>query len=153
LLVREITDCVTSILDMEGRPCRYDNETYTEARERRMKISDGIVDFLLRENGWRSDLWEPLDLDRYLDCCDLNGWCERLRLAMDAIRRGYGDRELRFAVALRLTLARTETETGTISELRTESGADRCARRPQVRRNLLLFSDYPAVYSDHMGTW
>jgi hypothetical protein len=110
------------VMERRSVPPVY-QETAEEAKARRDEIECGIVEFILRENGIPGGpLCAVCKLNQYLDCYDLDEWCARVRLAMDALHRGYGNLERQTALNLRWTRADTVTETQTDSGLESVKG-------------------------------
>jgi hypothetical protein len=127
LTLESLVDCVFVIIQFEGRVApRVYQETAREAEVRRSKVRHGIFDFVLQENGIRPGPLRDFErLARDVDYCDLDEWCVRLRLAMDCVRRGYTNRDVKIVVELRWPPAGTKPRTETAPESRakgTEGG-------------------------------
>jgi hypothetical protein len=126
LLLASLVRTVILLMEIEGRsiPPVY-QESAEEAKARRYEIECGFFEFILRENGIPGGpICAVCKLTPYLDCYNLDEWCVRLRLAMDALHRGYSSREMRTAVNLRWPRADTVTETQTDSGLESVKGKD-----------------------------
>jgi hypothetical protein len=96
-----VVDWTIVILSADGgldvRPVYH--ETPVEAVQRRAKTFHGILDFVYRDNVTKGT-WRALaPIDEYLDYCDLEEWQERLRRAMDIVRRRTGAAELKALIA------------------------------------------------------
>jgi hypothetical protein len=126
LHLASLVETVILLMEIEGSfvPPVY-QETAKEAKARRDEIERGIFEFIRRENGIPgSPNCAVCELKPYLDCYDRDGWCVRLRLAMDAMHRGYGPHELGTAVNLRWPRAGTATETQTDSGVESVKGKE-----------------------------